>query len=220
MHQLLQGEMEKFGSAFGAAACLTTGCGAFLRIVDMPQCPKCDAKLRPDKDLSSVTPFISVSAEELLAAEGDAFAALDAKLNRPHVQARARDCRSCSKRSCFRCAPHTSISSDGPPELIQLELPDNPPPALPYLLRPSEVRTLWFEGKEHGCYRLISLLMYRKNCHFMADAYDPRECCWLRYDGDDENGVGQPVTCTGGAVRHRGGRYYPIMAVYAKEREE
>ena len=210
--------MGEFGSALGAAEWLMKG-PAFLRVTDTPQCSNCGVKSRADVDLSDTPSLIIISAEELVAAEGDAFTALDTKLNRPDVQARPRDCRSCSKRSRFRCAPHTSISSDGPPELIQLELPDDPPPALPYLLRPSEVRTLSFDGKEHGRYRLIGLLMYRKRCHFLADVFDPREQCWLRYDGMDADGVGQPVRCTGGAVRHRGGRYYPIMAVYARERE-
>ena len=80
------------------------------------------------------------------------------------------------------------------------------------------MRTLSFEGEDHGRYRLIGLLMYRKGYHFIADVLDPCEVCWLRYDGMDANGVGQPIECTGGAVRHRGGRYYPTMAVYAKER--
>jgi hypothetical protein len=218
LQQMLQVEMGEFGSAFNAAVQITTGASAFLRISGTPQCPKCGDMMRSGSDISTAVPIIPVTAEELIAAEGDAFAALDAKLNRPDVQPRARDCRKCSKRSRFLWKPLTSIASDGPPELIQLELPDNPPPALPYKLRPSEVRTLSFEGEDHGRYRLIGLLMYRKGYHFIADVLDPCEVCWLRYDGMDANGVGQPIECTGGAVRHRGGRYYPTMAVYARER--
>ena len=75
--------------------------------------------------------------------------------------------------------------------------------------RPKDSRTT---NKNH-------LPIMRKGCHYMADVFDPREQCWLRYDGMDADGVGQPVRCTGGAVRHRGGRYYPIMVVYARERE-
>ena len=100
-----------------------------------------------------------------------------------------------------------------------LELPDDPPAGMPYALRPSEVRTLSFGGKVHGHYRLIGVLMYRKGYHFLADVFDPRERLWLRYDGMHMHGAGQPIEMRGGAVRHVGKRYYPTLAVYAREHE-
>ena len=67
-----------------------------------------------------------------------------------------------------------------------------------------------------GSYRLVGTLMYARGYHFFADVLDPREWRWLRYDGMVADGVAQPVTPTGGAMWHRGKRYYPTCVVYVK----
>jgi hypothetical protein len=77
-------------------------------------------------------------------------------------------------------------------------------------------------GLAQGTYRLVGVLMYARGYHFVADVLDVCERRWLRYDGMVADGVGQPIEPTGGAMMHGHGcgrRYYPTLAVYAREAE-
>ena len=115
-------------------------------------------------------------------------------------------------------APHTSVPDFGAPKVIVLELPDAPPSDLHYLLRPTEMRDLSIGGQLIGKYMLVALIMYAKGYHYFADVLDPHERRWLRYDGLLAQGVGQPIAPTAGAQIDRGGtRWYPILAVYARQ---
>ena len=59
--------------------------------------------------------------------------------------------------------------------------------------------------------------MYAQGYHCFADALDASEQRWLRYDGLVADGVGQPFEPTGGAMMHSRRRYFPTLAVYARE---
>ena len=91
-----------------------------------------------------------------------------------------------------------------------------------YNLRATETHELTVNEDGHGLYKLVGVLMYKRGSHFMADVLDPREECWLRYDGMCANGVGQPIPTPSGAVWHasipegKESRFYPILTVYAR----
>ena len=108
-----------------------------------------------------------------------------------------------------RC--HTSIPADGAPQLILLELPDDPLSELLYALNPTAVRSL--PGLD-ASYRLAGVLLIKRSAvsHYFTMAFDPRERRWLCYDGMVANGVGQPADPPGGRVRGA----YPILAMYAR----
>ena len=154
---------------------------------------------------------------------GDCFAALNAKLNAQIKQEGTRVCQHCGARGRFLEQQQTSVPADGAPSLISIELPDAPPAGMPYDLRPdAEPRTLTVGGLAQGTYRLVGVLMYARGYHFVADVLDVCERRWLRYDGMVADGVGQPIEPTGGAMMHGHGcgrRYYPTLAVYAREAE-
>ena len=215
----LQAEMERMGGTVSALEAFTQPARtSFLRAGSTPKCAPCGKLLRSPSDLASYATSIVLSAAELTDAEGDCFAALEAKVNQPGKQKRQRACPHCKQRSRFLEQPHTSVVADGAPTLLLLELPADPPAGLPYDLRPSAApRPLVIGGAVQGSYRLVGMLMYAKGYHFFADVIDPRERRWLRYDGMVAGGVGQPVVPTGGATMHDDHRYYPTLAVYVRE---
>ena len=217
----LQAEMGRLGSTVRALELFAQPAHAsFLRAGSTLKCAAlpCGKLLRSPPDLASYATSIVLSAAELTDAEGDCFAALEAKVNQPGKQKRQRACPHCKQRSCFLEQPHTSVVADGAPTLLLLDLPADPPAGLPYDLRPSAApRPLVIGGAVQGSYRLVGMLMHAKGYHFFADVIDPRERRWLRYDGMVAGGVGQPVVPTGGATMHGGHRYYPTLAVYVRE---
>ena len=74
-------------------------------------------------------------------------------------------------------------------------------------------------GEARAAYQLIGVIMYAKNYHWISDVLDKTEKRWLRYDGIDADGVGQPTAAPHGAVRHKSTRYFPYTAVYAQVSE-
>ena len=165
---------------------------SFLRAGSTPKCAALQCgKLLRSPSLTGLPTAITLSAAELTDAEGDCFAALQAKVNTPGKQGKRqkkRACPHCNLDSHFLEQPHTSVVADGAaPTLLVLDLPIKPPypaAALPYDLRPSaEPRPLDIGGTVQGSYRLVGVLMYATRYHFFADVIDPRERRWLRYDG-------------------------------------
>ena len=128
-------------------------------------------------------------------------------------QASERRCSRCRHTGMFIERCHTSIPADGAPQLILLELPDDPLSELPYALNPTAVRSL--PGLD-ASYRLAGVLLIKRSAvsHYFTMAFDPRERRWLCYDGMVANGVGQPADPPGGRVRGA----YPILAMYARVR--
>lgn len=84
-----------------------------------------------------------------------------------------------------------------------------------YSLRPHDLHTLsWLA--EAPAYRLVAVLYYQRNTHFIADVLDPRDDCWLRFDGMDPryHGRGVPVAAPTGRTSHLGGSYFRVVVVY------
>ena len=218
-------EMEKFGSAYRALEVFTRSAHAsFLRAGSTPKCAALQCgKLLRSPSLTGLPTAITLSAAELTDAEGDCFAALQAKVNTPGKQGKRqkkRACPHCNLDSHFLEQPHTSVVADGAaPTLLVLDLPTAPPypaAALPYDLRPSaEPRPLDIGGTVQGSYRLVGVLMYATRYHFFADVIDPRERRWLRYDGRVAGGVGQPTMHGKPGEPRR--YYYPTLAVYVMD---
>ena len=234
LHKELGEEMEKFGSAYRALEVFTRSAHAsFLRAGSTPKCAALQCgKLLRSPSLTGLPTAITLSAAELTDAEGDCFAALQAKVNTPGKQGKRqkkRACPHCNLDSHFLEQPHTSVVADGAaPTLLVLDLPTAPPypaAALPYDLRPSaEPRRLVIGGSVQGSYRLVGVLMYAKGYHFFADVIDPRERRWLRYDGRVAGGVGQPTMAGGVGQPTMHGKpgeprryYYPTLAVYVMD---
>jgi hypothetical protein len=118
-------------------------------------------------------------------------------------------CKACSQTVLFIDCAQTSVPTDGPPLFILLELPDRRPRGLTYNLRADTLKRLAVDGAD-ASYKLVGVLMYKHCVHFHADVLDPCEGQWLRYDGMDEDGVGQPLPSPQGAD----GDYYPVLVMY------
>ena len=119
------------------------------------------------------------------------------------------NCAGCGRSGRGEKRPHTSASAS--PRLIAFELPDNAPRTLPYAL---PLESKFGLGEAALTYRLVAVLYYCHNYHFVSDVLDPRDRAWLRFDGMHARGLGQPVASPRGRVEHRGRRYYPVAAVY------
>ena len=139
---------------------------------------------------------ITLSAQQLQAVQGSVFGSLRNKL----------------------ASQPTTAALQELPRAIVLELPGNPPPSLQYSLQPRASHRLQLHGREFS-YRLIGLIMYQLDVHFVADVYDPCEARWLRFDGMEAGGRATPIEPTEGRMTHRGGRYFPVLAVYVCEQQ-
>ena len=152
----------------------------------------------------------------LRAGHGQPFLALLHLLNTVTPQASARECGQCGVSAPFDDVRFTSVAISGAPALIVLDLPDDPPRALRYDLQPSVNQRLVLRGELVAEYRLVAVILYAKNYHFITDALDPQELRWLRYDGNWLGGLAQPVAPTPGRVQHRCKEYIPVMVAYAR----
>ena len=162
--------------------------------------------------------MINLSATELRASNGNAFDALLAKCSHLQNEARERLCsgEGCSFKGRFNRQPWTSVDQHGSPDLIMLDLPDDPPRNLQYSLRPHDTRQLVVSGTTVGNYRLASMILYSKGYHYIADCCDPRDGCWLRIDSNGSRGIGQVSEPATGRIMHQGKSYYPVLAAYAR----
>ena len=77
------------------------------------------------------------------------------------------------------------------------------------------------DGTAAGTYKLIGVLLYKSGAHYIADTWDGREKCFVRYDGyEPANGLGRRVQePSPGRFKHvhgLGGWYFPVFVVYGR----
>ena len=101
-----------------------------------------------------------------------------------------------------------------PPDAIILNLPDTNPAStsrtisLGACVREAPLLTT--------SYRLYGVLMYSFGYHFIADAYDPDEDHWVRFDANSNDGIGQPIDPPTGLALHEEFSYFATTLLYVR----
>ena len=195
----------------------------FLRAEWKLMCPLCQRYQSAHTILSQIPVFNLISVAEIKQSEGDPFAALMAKINTAQTTNTAQTCLHCGATEHMNKVPRTSFESCGVPEFIRLDLPERDPPSR-YNLGPDEDHVLCIQGVPVTTYRLMGVILYKLDAHYITDVYKQRERCWVRFDGyEPANGIGQCVRLPArgyGHVHHRfglEGRYYPVLLVYGRK---
>ena len=109
-----------------------------------------------------------------------------------------------------RAAP---ASAGAPADVLILELEDFDEPERRFALRPEEIRAM---PLHQASYRLVGVLLYSYNYHYIADALDADEGRWIRYDAYVNNAIGRPVEAPTGRDVHNRQVYYAIALVYVR----
>ena len=158
-------------------------------------------------------PVVQVADADLREAGGDAFAAFVARCaDRTTPVPACEGDTACSHRR-RQAQAICSASGAAPADVVLLELPDALPHDRPYHLRPTEARELPLHG---ATYRLVGVLLYAHNYHYIADVHDPVDASWVRYDANANGGIGTPVAPPVGLTHHHGHVYYPIALAYVR----
>ena len=214
--------MQRFG---GAGAVLTNllahlPSSDFLRIDSTPVCPACCKHQREAFTFQPSFTCLDLDRRTLRAAGGDPFLALLNHINNIERNPHTTECKFCGTREQHDMVRFTSVPTHGAPRFICLELPDRDPPGS-YHLCANEDRELMINEATSGKYRLVSVLLHKLGAHFIADTFDAREQCWIRFDGySPACGLGQRVTPPqAGRVRHThslSGSYIPTYVIYGR----
>ena len=172
--------------------------------------------------MESLPALCFIGAPFLRLADGDPFQALIIRLNSVTTQRRASECEHCGAYDRMDSVVWTGVATDGVPDFIALELPDRPPRSLAYNLHPAVDHQLAINGDLIGNYKLISVIMYKTDEHFIANVFDKRTNRWICYDGIAPNGLGEPIEAE---VVARGrtkylhghkGEYFPVAVAYVR----
>jgi len=216
-------QMLTMGAAATAFEWLCKSAGThFLRTAVFKRCTRCgyfvqQGKMQLDppsilEAVSGMSPAMEIMLAELQAAQGDPFAAFQAKLSA------GRSPTNPGQAACLHASSSririSSTSAGETGSLIALQLPDSPPDALQYRLCAGDDQVLT-TANVTASYRLVGVIMYQKDVHFVTDVRTPCGEGWLRFDGMIANGVGRPTEPPVGRVTHGAGRYFPYLCVYA-----
>ena len=67
-------------------------------------------------------------------------------------------------------------------------------------------------------YRLVGVLLYSHNHHYIADVLDPDGSGWVRYDANSNGAIGWDVGAPTGRAQHEHHSYYAILLAYVRVR--
>lgn len=248
LHAAIDEGMGRFGSALSVLSTLLSNTDThhlFLRVTFTPTCSNCHELARPhlvQPSNDEWRPLILLTTQELYAAGGNVLAALDRSCSTVRSTRSNMRCAQCA--GTLELVPHTSwptthvgaglaaaggaaSNSDSGvpahsdsgtfPRLIALELPERAPATLQHSL--PQQHCFGTGSAAAASFRLIAVLYYLDQCHFIAYVLDPRELIWLRYDGMHANGCGTPVAAPHGRIQHNGAEYFPVAAIYVRREE-
>ena len=215
----LAASLESHGGAISTLlAFIGSSREPFLRVSETHRCPECGAMVRA-ANLSN--PHIFISQERLSAGRGNPLVALQQQILEVGEVGRRQDCPVCHAQVCFIQSTVTSIDpaagAAGIPSLVLLELHERDASRkthVPYDVAPGVQELCTVDGPL-GSFKLVGMLRYHVNHHYIADVRDPHNG-WMRCDGMSPGGVGCPITPACGCIEHTDGlMYHPIMAIYA-----
>ena len=97
--------------------------------------------------------------------------------------------------------------------MLLLELDDSSSTERNFTLRPEETRVM---PLHHASYRLVGVLLYSHNHHYIADVLDADESRWIRYDAYSNRARGWSVEAPTGRADHENHSYYAILLAYVR----
>lgn len=206
--RVIKERMRKRGSAVPVLLRLFAHAPArLLRFGNQSVCPTCGHVCAG----SSVRVLVDDSA--LQQTQGDAFAAFVAMCGDRSPEAPlGGGLDACSHPRRPKLAT-ISASAGAPADVLILELEDFDEPERRFALRPEEIRAM---PLHQASYRLVGVLLYSYNYHYIADALDADEGRWIRYDAYVNNAIGRPVEAPTGRDVHNRQVYYAIALVYVR----
>ena len=159
---------------------------------------------------------VRVADDALRQAHGDAFAAFVAECGGRSAMAPLGGGSDTCSHPRRRRRPTYSASAGTPADVLLLELDDSDAPERNFALHPEETRHMPLLQES---YRLVGVLLYSHNYHYIADVLDPDGHGWVRYDANSNGAIGWHVGAPTGRVQHEHYSYYAILLAYVRVRD-
>ena len=156
---------------------------------------------------------VRVADDALRQAHGDAFAAFVAECSSKSAMAPLGGGSDTCSHPRRRRRPTYSASAGTPADVLLLELDDSDAPERNFALRPEETRHMPLLQES---YRLVGVLFYSHDYHYIADVLDPDGHGWVRYDANSNGAIGWDVGAPTGRVQHEHHSYYAILLAYVR----
>ena len=158
---------------------------------------------------------VLVADDALRQAHGDAFAAFVAECGGRSAMAPLGGGSDTCSHPRRRRRQTYSASAGTPSDVLLLDLDDSNKPERSFVLRPDETREM---PLLQASYRLVGVLLYSHNHHYIADVLDPDGSGWVRYDANSNGAIGRSVGAPTGRMQHEDHSYYAILLAYVRVR--